>query len=710
MRIGVSIVLLLLVGIASATAATETQISQTMVDPSPYRLFTAVASSGNGYLVAWGAGVAPNIDVQGGRPMTIYLRAIGADGTPIQPLPVAVGTGQKPSIAWNGHEYLVVWGITDPTSGPLSTPSVAAIRVREDGSLIDSAPVTLISEVNPFSDQSTVVWSGTQYLVTWTRGMALVDLALNARRISLTPLGGEPFYSGTSGGDFIVLPIVFVGFRQNILIQPVSATGETKTPTILNGPHAGIAGVDDGYAMIWDDTTALYTSHLSADGVMSPSSPLFTGRVRLLSLKARDGRIAASWQTSPDATHISVCTARIDTATKPICSSGVQHDASLDISSTSILLAWSDQKADGDVVRINVTPSTDMPHADSTLGRSISDLPPAVPAADRRSDGSVIVAWTEYSQTSKHFEVHLGGLSSKGVRLTDRVVFPTSLDQGPPIVSAGFGRTIILWNEGTVESKIRLVIVDDVSGAVIATLLLGTGVTPTVAFDGVEWMVAWQTSAAPSVVRFAMLNSDGVVLAPGSVPATSTTSPSQAAPAITWSGKTFFLAWRESALAGQPATDRIEVSAVSLAGVASAPVTLDFADAGLGMPSLAANGNRLLVSWGRPVNTLRQAVFDSTGKQLGKFIDFAWPYAFGRTRTHAITGGFATLAGSRVALTSADGVALDTIDIQPAAGTGDFVADPSNRLTFIYSRLVGNTSAATFAQTMGLPRRRPQNR
>jgi hypothetical protein len=75
-----------------------------------------------------------------------------------------------------------------------------------------------------------------------------------------------------------------------------------------------------------------------------------------------------------------------------------------------------------------------------------------------------------------------------------------------------------------------------------------------------------------------------------------------------------------------------------------------------------------------------------------------------------MSGGFATLAGSRVAMTSTDGVALDTFEIPPAAGAGDFVVDPANRFTFLYSRLIGYGSSANFAQTIGLPRRHPQNR
>lgn len=708
MRALAVVALLLLIALPSAHAGTETQISLSAADPVPYRFSTAVASSGNGYLVAWGATAASSLDVLQNTGMTIYIRAVGADGTPTQPFATAVGTGQLPSIAWNGHEYLVVWGITSPTTGLLPTPSVVGVRVREDGTLIDSAPITLIAEVNPFSYLTTCVWSGSQYMVTWNRGVALVDTDLHAKLV-LLPFG-VPLYSASSGGDFLVLPAILSSgpAKQSLFIDPVSSTGNLGTPIPLNGPHAGVAGIDGGYAMIWDDTSNLRSARLRADGTMlsTSTSTVYLGRAAPLSLAARDGRIVAAWQTN----QFSICAARIDNASLPLCSNRVQHDPAIAIASKSVLVAWSDRSDEGDAIRVAVSSSGDAPQTDSNLGTLISDLQPPVPAAERRVDGSLTVAWSEYSQFTKQVEVHLGGIDSKGARVADRVVFATALDQGSPVIAAGAGRTMILWTEGT-EPKVRMTIVDDLSGALIATLSLPPGLAPSAAFNGKEWIVTWQSGVDSGVVRFAIVNSDGFVLSSGAVPATSTASPAQSAPAAAWSGKAFFLTWLESAPPGQTAANRVQLSTISASGVPSAPITLDSVDVLPGSPSIAGNGGHVLVSWGRPVNTLRQALFDSDGKQLGKFIDFVGPNAVTRTRTRAMTAGFATLAGRRVAMTSTDGVGLDTIDIPPAIGVGDFVVDPANRFTFIYSRLVGYASSANFAQTisLSLPRRRALN-
>jgi hypothetical protein len=700
------VALLVLAVLPCAHAATETQISQTVPDPVPNRVRLHAASSGNGYLIAWEEAAIPYPDLS-----TIRIRAIDAAGVPLGTSAIAIGTGQEPRIVWNGHEYLVVWGVTTPTVGPGITPSVVGVRVREDGSLIDAQPVTLIAESNPFSDVTTVDWNGSEYLVTWSRGMAIVDADLQHSRLVLLPsLGGTPWYAASSGGSFIVLLSAYTGFFNGALyLQPVSAAGELGKLVPLKGARGNIVGVDGGYVMILDDEVNLSFSRLRADGTTITTSVVSQGGSGFPRLATRDGRIVSSWESMRDLLHTQVCTARFDVFTQPVCSpatAGLQHDPAIATSSTSVLFAWSESTGGRDTVRVLATPLPDVPRAAFGAGRS-ADVASPVPAVERRSDGSIAAAWSEYNKTSKHVEIHLGGMTSKSAKLPDRAVFATTFDQTTPAMAAGAGRTMVLWTEGTPE-KIRMTIVDDASKAVIATLPLGAGIAPAVAFDGKEWLAAWQSNG---VVQFAIVDSDGHVLSSGAMPLllASPVALLQTEPSVAWSGKAFFVAWRESTPPGQPVVARAVIASVSPSGAVSLPLMLDSADT-IASPAVALNGDRMLVSWGRPGNTLRQALFDSTGKQLGKFIDVSWPDAVTRPRSHPMAGGFATLSLNRIALTSTDGVALGTIDIPALPATGDFTVDAANLLTFIYSRPTGVASFANFAQTIGLPRRRPQNR
>lgn len=709
MRITGVTVVLLLAALSTGTAATEIQLSQTTLGDlaPPYRLRTSVASNERGYVVAWEATADPVADVT-----SIYIRVLGADGVPLRPFPTFLGLGREPRAVWNGHEYLVVWGITSPTSGPLFTPSVVGMRLREDGSLIDTQPVTLVSEVNPFSDLVAVAWNGSQYLVTWRRGMALVDADLQRFRLVLLPsIGGNPIYSATYGGSFMVLSQVHSGSSWKLVVLPVSAAGELGELYLLDGVRGNIIPFDTGYAVMWDDETNLHAGRLFANGTIRSSSIIGLGPVGFPRLAARDGRLVASWESIPDNSHTRVCMARFDLFLPPVCSAvsaGLQHDPSIGTSTTSILAAWSDRTNSSDSVRVAVSQLNNLPQVEAGAGRIVSIASP-MPAAEKRTDGSIAVAWSEYNQSTKHFEIHLGGRSSQGAALTERSIFADALDQTSPAISAGAGRTMVLWEEGPAESsKIRMTIIDDATKAVIATLPLAAGSAPSVAFDGKEWLTAWQSPSG--VIRFAVINKDGNAISSGAMPTETFAASFQTAPAAAWSGKTFLVTWREAVAAGSgsPPGERIEVATVVAGGVTSPARTLGSADAGLSAPSVAASGGRLLVSWGTPEGLLRQVLLDGAGKEINEF-ELVLPYPVARTRTHGMPGGFATLGGSRIALTSSEGGVLDAFDVPEAAAGGDFAVDAANRVTLVYSRSIGNALIATFAQTVGLPRRRASN-
>jgi hypothetical protein len=711
-RAGIAVVLFLLTILPSVHAATELQLSQqTLGDLAPpYRLRTSVASNGRGYVVAWEATADSQSAVT-----SIYIRALGADGVPLRPYPTLLGLGREPHVVWNGHEYLAVWGITSGLRGPLPSPSVVGMRLREDGSLIDTNPVTIVSESNPFSSQTTLDWNGSQYLVTWNRGIALVDADLQHVKI-IGSVGGTPFYAAANPvGSFIVLSSVYESTGYSLYLIPFSSSGGLGVVKQLTGYRGNVVPFEDGYVLIWDDQTNLHYGLLSAEGRIESSLIVGPGGLGFPRLATRDFRLVASWESFSDDTHTRVCTVRFETIFQPVCSAisaGLQHDPSIGTASTSILVAWSDRESTRDSVRVLRSPISQAPHVEAGLGRNISDAS-STPAAERRSDGSLAVAWSEYNQSTRHTEIHLGGKSSQGGRLSDRAVFADDLDQTSPVIAAGLGRTMALWEEGPAESpKIRMTIFNDATKSLIATLPLAAGSAPSVAFDGKEWLATWQSSG---VIRFALINSDGSVLASGAMPAETLNSSVQAAPAVAWSGKSFFVTWRETVApgAGVVAGERIEVATVNTAGVASASRTLDATSAGLAAPSIAANGSHLLVSWGTPSGTLRQLLFDDAGKQLSAFIDFAWPYAVSRTRTHAMPIGFAmfaVFAGSRIALTSYDGRAVDAFDVPEIAAGGDFAGDPDGRFDVVYSRSAGTPTIATFAQTVGSPRGLPRRR
>ena len=117
----------------------------------------AVASSGNGYLVAWPAG------------QSIQVRAVGRDGTLGIAFPlVASASVASPSVTWMGTRFFVAWTAypSAPDAVPPPSAHVFGIRVAADGRPADFAPIQLSSD----SGQQLwpdVAWNGRSLQVVW---------------------------------------------------------------------------------------------------------------------------------------------------------------------------------------------------------------------------------------------------------------------------------------------------------------------------------------------------------------------------------------------------------------------------------------------------------------------------------------------------------------------------------------------------------------
>ncbi len=120
--------------------------------------YPGIASDGTDYLVVWrddlGAG-----DIHGAR--------VDEDGNILDPEPFAICQAPweqtKPAAAFDGTNYLVVWGDERDTADM----DIYAARVTTSGTVLD--PDGFLVADRPYSDYLPgVSWNGQQYLVTWT--------------------------------------------------------------------------------------------------------------------------------------------------------------------------------------------------------------------------------------------------------------------------------------------------------------------------------------------------------------------------------------------------------------------------------------------------------------------------------------------------------------------------------------------------------------
>jgi hypothetical protein len=127
----------------------------------------AAAFDGTNFLVAYqsGAGTISAVRVSPG--------GVVLDTTPINVF-TASGSGTfllagAPAVAFDGTNYLVVW-LNNPSGQVFSigsATSVSSARVSKGGAVIDATPITLSNSATRSRLSPSVVYNGTEYVVTW---------------------------------------------------------------------------------------------------------------------------------------------------------------------------------------------------------------------------------------------------------------------------------------------------------------------------------------------------------------------------------------------------------------------------------------------------------------------------------------------------------------------------------------------------------------
>jgi hypothetical protein len=163
-----------------------------MLDPIPALIDrpmnqAAVASDGEGFLVAWMESTAMDVG-------EIFAARVSAAGALLDPSGIPISTyGSEPSVAFGGGVYLLTW-VTD--SG------VVGVRVSPEGDVLDTPPISLTGGT-PFTlGEPNVAFGGDSFLVAWADGRhaPCAGSEIHATRVSpsgtvLDP-GGLPIATG----------------------------------------------------------------------------------------------------------------------------------------------------------------------------------------------------------------------------------------------------------------------------------------------------------------------------------------------------------------------------------------------------------------------------------------------------------------------------------------------------------------------------------
>lgn len=667
--------------LAAAVHASEIPLAVSRIGPSSaphFRYGTAVASSGHGYLVAW-----EEREMQAYPPGTIMVRAFDERGLPLRPAATVLGSGTVPSIAWNGREYLVVFGELGSRFGSLlPIPVAAMMRVSEDGAAIDQAPVVIAKQQNAYTRTTSVAWNGFEYLVTWsgyTNGAALVTPDLRTRMLDVSAFG-FPLSVASNGSGFEIAGSASDTPPGEVRLMDVDAAGNSGAVRIVGqGTSPSLTAVDGDYELLWRNDEGLQAAMVTPD--LHPKT-LTTFQSASANVASANGAIVATWTELPHfpALYTSrICTERLDILTQPRCSDetlDLQHDPAIAVANDTFLLAWSDRTSGIDDIRIDVTAKGILPLA-SAGGRIVSESAAneGPPAIERRADGAVIAVWSENNAVTRRDEIHVGGVDASGAPLPDRAIAPGARNQNTPHIALGGSGALVIWNEDAQGTRPLMgSVVDSASGVASAPVVISESIfDAAVGFDGTEWLVA-------SGRQFSIVDSAGRIVQQGSVAADEVTIDLQSVATI--DGR-FVLAWSETS--GQ--NRRIRTAFVTNAGgtwIASVPTILDVDDSFLTAPAVAVNAGRVLVTWVSP-REVREAMLDRNGSRLGTNVAIPWLRSVYRAHSRPAPGGFATLVSNSVILTSLDGAIRGVVDVS-SSFVSDFLVDGEERFTIAYNR------------------------
>jgi len=483
--------------------------------------------------------------------------------------------GCLPSVGWDGTQWVASW--TEPATGGLR---VSATRISAAGVVLNlnGAPV---DDMPPRQEASAVAaLSGGGSLVVWQDGRVIAGQAYDVYGSRLatnglsTPLGslsnsapsqvGADVASGPGGGALLAWTSMASG-QSRILVQRMDSAGQAlgQPLELASGPsfaNANAAWNGAGWLVTWDGTGSVRGKRLDANGVPIDAQPL-------LIMPGSGSDVAAQGDTF-------LVTALIPEA----------YPEFVDVFSR----------------RVSAATGALLDPAPVFVGSSYATDQTVV-----AYEGGFLVAWEVHP-------THNNPWSNIGLRLVSVNNVPgaqTSLSSAStynarPAVAVGDGTALVVWQRNP-SSQVNEDVVARLVGPGLA--LQGALITvsataysqqlPTAAWDGSQYIVAWQDSRSTPNYLFdrrtdlyaARVSAAGVVLDPAGIPVATDAAP-DAWPALGPLGSgAVLLAWSDFQKGAPYASYRV---AASVLGTVSPWTDLGNGLAGsLGVPSLIGEGS-----------------------------------------------------------------------------------------------------------------------
>lgn len=632
---------------ASPVVGTEVRMYPTYDAAPGSQDSVEIAASTDGYLAVWH-------DTRGGQ-SDIFACRLSSTGQVIDQaaFPVCQYTAEQtdPAVAWNGREYLVVWG--DRRDGP---QHIYGARVRLDGTVIDPQGICLSGPAGSQSYGSQayprVASDGSGWEIVWqdSRGgsqdiygvklsgagvlskvTGIVTLASNNEELPDIAYNGSTFIVvwrdyrniAATDADIYGCRVATNGIRMaGDTLVSCDSTGVNGVSGLQSAPR--ICAFGSSCFVVWEDyrgdgtTCDVYGTRLSSTATVTDRNGIAiatgTGSQEMPAVAYDGTKILVAWR---DHTSRYVRGARVSTAGSVTDSSGINiYTGSAGSSGIAICpsltggfwVGWNSLSITGNHVLTGWVPASGS--FTGTPGTTISL------AQENMSDYSVADNGSEYavvwSQDVGGKECILGARVSYAGQLLS--VAPVNItasiagQQTQPSIAWNGSEYLVAWcgDETYLDTNLDirgLRLNADLSAKDLSPILICTAVeiqaSPCVCSNGSTFLVAWEDSRnalAPTYytdIYGATVSATGAVTAMSS--AINMSTGSQLKPRIASDGTNYFVAW-EDYRSGYPLIYGTKVTSTGVVS-SSTGVPMPATSASQTTPFVVYGGGNYLVTW-----------------------------------------------------------------------------------------------------------------
>ncbi|MCX6842981.1 MAG: T9SS type A sorting domain-containing protein [candidate division WOR-3 bacterium] len=543
----------------------------------------AVGFDGVNYLVAWS-------DYRNGTDWDIYAARVTTAGQVLDPLGIPVGTAPGDQfifrgISSDGTNYLLVWQDDRDCNGYYD---VYGARVTRSGAVLDTTGIPVSVEPNN-QGFARAAFDGANYLITWmddrmmredhriyAARMTQEGVVLDTDGIRLTDYRSiYPDLVFDSTNYFVVWTDGRSGEEAGIYGARVTPTGvvidsggiQISTAESVQWPPA--VSYDGARLLVtWADyrgeSADPYGARVTIDGtVLDPNGILlaygWTSPTQQSPAAAFDGtNYLAVWQDDRNETP-DIYATRVTSQGVILDPQGIlvgtgfqgQFSPAVAFDGTNFLVVWSAWSwTDCDIYGARVTPAGVVldPYGIPIAASQYYETDPSL-----AFDGAnYLVVWEHEDMENQKCDVYGARVTPQGAVLQELAIAADS-SQFIPTVSFGAANYLVTWTDDRDGDNVMDVygarvspagVVLEPSGIPISTFDMDQS-NPVVAFDGTNWLVAWEDYRGDaSAIYGARVGPGGVVFEPDGIPI-SPADMDQSNPAAAFDGTNWLVAWED---------------------------------------------------------------------------------------------------------------------------------------------------------------------